>query len=216
MTRALAFIALSGLLVACASESSLGASEGTNAYDATSSPTEADTGFPSSTTTSLGVVPSSYALAATLEVADRGAQLVDLTVDFFDGADAPLCTYSFEVEPLVDAPPPADEPVLTWWDVTLSAPLPLGEACANVPDSWGFQLGVGDYDERLDPALTAAGLGDATGYGLYLQEAGGPVWITGIAATEAQQGGRAQPDPSVLAEGSYALDTLWLLPWSAR
>jgi len=214
MTLARTIAAFALLLAAGCASSELATNAATDASPgATTSPPIADTGANSATTTDALVMPQSFAFEGALTVHDTASTLDGATLAFFDDADTLACTYSFTAD-LTREEAPEDEPVLRWWEVDLTTPTPEGDSCASIPDE-GLVLyaGLGPYDVRLDPALAAAGLDEAEGYGLYVQMDDGPVWIAGLAATKAQLAGRASPDDGSVSEGTYELTTLLLLPW---
>lgn len=109
------------------------------------------------------------------------------------------------------ATPPSDVPLWSWWTLSLAE----GEApCADALPVSELSLGFGAYDARLDPAADASGLGDGvnTLLGAYLlPRTDGPVWVFGVAGTEAQWSGEAPP-ASVVPDGIYRIQTLYLLP----
>jgi hypothetical protein len=214
-----------GLLLAVAgcSEDSLfgGGKENGASTDATPAPTTATATAPSSADTGVEIEPQYYSFELQFAVDDLGvlAKGASLLVSLHSSLllDQPeeltrLCSFDVPVvvEPADDNP--EDLSLVGWWRVQLGE-APQAKACAP----WGprdWMIGVGAYDNRLDPALYGAGLDGTELYGLYLQEAAlEPVLVLGVAGTlemfEGQTGLVASAPP--LPAGEYTARSLILV-----
>ena len=169
--------------------------------------TDLDTGV-TSTSSGEGITLDGYALSGELTLDAAGEaiaslQLTTLTTDGDVACDAPL-----ELQ-LAGAELPPDEDLLAWWDVTIDAD---GSLC-GAPASLFTSIGIGAWDDRLDAALLQQGYDEALPFGLYLQASSDqPVWIVGLAATEAQLSGEQDAQPP-LTDGRYTIAFLVQTPW---
>jgi len=194
-------LSLSLALAACSS-TGLADASAPSTRDAT--PTE-DT---DTTDTASPVALSGYALSGTLllDQAKGDAALLDIIMVAVDGNEA--CTEPLSLS-IQAATPPADEPITTWWEVQLDTT----DSLCGVPDDLFRYIGIGDYDDRLDVPLVQQGFDGATPFGLYLQASDtAPVWIVGIAGTEAQLMGDEQAQPPVV-DDQYTVASLVPAPW---
>jgi hypothetical protein len=139
------------------------------------------------------------------------------------GASPSLCDGSPTLVSLTapgeTAPPDLEPPPLAWWRLGFTA----NEGCLpeHVPEMDGvasFELGLAPFDPRLEPAASATGVALDTdtpnAYALLVREhAESPVWVFGLAQTEGQRANlEPAPQEGPVPDGSYALDTLHLLP----
>lgn len=162
--------------------------------------------------------PEWFAVGGTLvltgDAADAEASELDVQLHLTPGdaeqgeAQEPICA-SPTVEAIEAAEPP-EAAVLAWWTVALAP----DSACA-----WSvgtLELGIGRLDPQLHPAMAAAGLETegSTLYGLYARHGEtSPVWVFGVAGTEANLDGSSAPvSEPPLPDGTYTLRTLHLLP----
>ncbi len=194
-------LSLALAVVACA-ETGLSDASAPTATDRTST---RDTG---TTDTSMSTALSGYALSGSLRLdqAKGDAALLDIVTVAVDGNEA--CTEPLLVS-LQVATPPADEPITTWREVQLDGT----DSVCGVPDDLFRYIGIGDYDDRLDVPLVQQGFDGATPFGLYLQTSDtSPVWIVGIAGTEAQLAGDELAQPPVV-DDEYTVAFLVPAPW---
>jgi len=198
---------LASLAGAC---SSAGLGDAASAGSDAATPTATDTG---TWVTPPGPEVSGYALSGRLLLDTAKGDQADLELATYGDDGAELCREPLLAELLV-AKPPADEPILAWWEVSLDTRTSL----CGVDSDLFLHLGIGAWDERLDAALAQQGLDGATAFGVYLQQDDtGPVWVIGVAGTAPQLAGDEVADALVpLADGTYDLASLVQAPWPSR
>lgn len=167
-----------------------------------------------------------WSLTGQLEVVDGGLALdqTNLSVHLWTGGSAGpavQCTSAMTLSAAETLPlDAADGPLHAWWAVTFA--LPTEGACDlspldGVEGALAFRLGLGANDDRLAPAAAASDLDfdpNTNGaYGAYLQRESGPLWVFGIASSEAQRANAAVgPLQSPVPTDVYDLRSLHLLP----
>ncbi len=149
-------------------------------------------------------------LAGEIDAASSSA-----VVRTWDDMSQAVCAYELTVES--STPAAFDDPdvvMFGWWTLNLSLGIADDARCPDWPAT-ELTLGIGEYDARLDPALHAHGWSSSSVYGLYLQQADGPLYLVGVSGTTAQLDGD-QPS-EVLAppgDGIYELHSVVLLDLS--
>lgn len=123
-----------------------------------------------------------------------------------------LCSVNRPIESVEPTELRDDEIALAgWWIIDLGEP-DSDECTVDVPRQLG--IGIGGLDSQLFPAMAAAGLDPELDLnGLYVRRGlDESVYIFGVAGTEDQFDGEVQDDILTLTDGTYRLQTLYLLP----
>jgi hypothetical protein len=170
-------------------------------------------GAPTATSSDQAIPPAWYTLDGVLDLQGDSATLAWAELSFYDDGQQVQCIATYLASPLEASQAPEGEPIVGWWSTLLSDPTADGGDCGAIPAELPLTFGLGDYDARLDPALTAQGYDGSTPFALYQLAPDDTVWLTGIAGTEEHLRGRVEPVPEEsLLDGSYELATLFLLP----
>ena len=151
-----------------------------------------------------------YSLRGTVEVLD-GSVVVDgavVDLDYWD--DSLLCTVSPTLLDVTSEIPPRDQPIAAWWQVTLDGDEDHADCAYVYPET--FFLGLGAVDPAMLPTLDVQAVDPVTVYGAYIQDREDDVWVFGYAGTDQNLEGEIVSDTSVLADGTYHVESLYLLP----
>lgn len=158
----------------------------------------------------------SMALDGTLVILDGAINhdQTDLTLAMYAGTTH-VCTASTLVAQSTPEPATAaEQAAAAWWSLTLTE-TPDGSGCA-APLPLALELGVLPRSAALEPAADSAGLSDddTNAFSAALQLPDQPdAWLFGLLGTDDQLAGDTDADASQpLADGSYELTTLYLLP----
>ncbi|MBN2800556.1 MAG: hypothetical protein JXX28_15550 [Deltaproteobacteria bacterium] len=140
-----------------------------------------------------------------------------LTLGFWDQAVEEICSLSSTPTGLEANDGPADIDGASWWSVSLF----LGHDNCNGTaweDHRAFTLGIGPLDARLYPAMEAHGLSpeDSALHSLYFMAAedGAPLFLFGVAGTEAMFEAASDDSDDTVLDGTYRLMSLHLLPYT--
>ena len=184
---------------------------------------EADDSSPLDTATPTAeeseVEPDYWSLDGDIEVTEAGELELDtslLSVRLWDGTSE-LCAIQAEIATSEAATSPDAAAIQGWWQLTLED-ITEGDTGDTACSDWGWQsklqLGIGDLDAQLTPALISHGLIEQAEelHGLYIAYTPGDgdndsFFVFGIADHE---GDTASTE--ILEGGKYTITSLHLLP----
>jgi hypothetical protein len=217
------------LLGACAEYSAdeapqAGSGDAASPADTSSDATETAPSSPDSG----ALIPEAAYYALDLRFAIRGgteeaggtwqADAAALSVELWSEAPEPICRHSVPIVAATEEAPPETGPaLLAWWRLDLDPGLPV-DGCPDF-GARTWWIGVGPYDDRLDPMLAERGMLAFDVYGLYLrEEADGPLFIVGYAGTNEMVLGEQDltVEEAPLPDGGYQGQSLVLMSLAAR